>query len=352
MKSRRVGLIVPLGEEFDYVSQLLPVTGSEKIDGAEYLHLAIPGAAVTGVARVLSDMGQAPATLTADRMISKLGVSVLVLVGLAGSLDDDVQLGDVVVADQIQEYMRGTKVTPGDAEGTFTFRRTVEGWRTNARLIDHARNLHWLPQSAPAMATWQAEAAARRPGSADKSKPAPKVHIGPVATGDVVVAASAFANWVRDGNRKLMAVEMEGGGAAFAAFQNDSADLLVVRGVSDFADEGKAALDAGKGADSKNEWRLHAIRNAIEYLIILLSSSGFPWRYADDAQLTRRQSGPIISRLATSVGAAASVLILTGEPDPPQEDPTDTETEDHADPYDEMTDDLTDADDFDSDASG
>ena len=275
LQSRRVGVIVPQGSEFDYIRESLPINGSEQVDGELYHHFQIPG--VTGILRVLSDTGQAPAMLVAGRMISWLNVSLVVLLGVAASLDPDIGLGDVVVADRVQEYLRNARVDPGAEGGAFTFQRATESWRTNARLIDHVNNLGWLPDGETALAEWQRAAAARRPpwgGTRDSAHQEPSVHVGPLATGAPVVAARAFADWIRAGNRKLAALDMEAGGSTLAAYLNDSTDLLVVRGISDYANEPKSGLDATGDTDA---WRRYAMRNAIEYLVLLLSSNGFPW---------------------------------------------------------------------------
>jgi nucleoside phosphorylase len=285
VKARRVGLIVPQGAEFDFIRESLPFSGGEKVGGDQFHHFTIPGTRVSGILRVLSDMGQAPATLTADRMISRLNVSLVVLIGTAAALDPGIRLGDVVVADQIQEYLRKARVIP-EADGQdFAFERAAESWRTNRRLLEHVNNWGWLADGEPAIAAWRRSALARRPGGPGApSQPGeppiePDVRVGPIATGDLVVAAQPFTDWIRAANRELIALDMEAGGAALAAYHNDQADMLVVRGVSDYADDRKSALDAGQDAAGvKDAWRRYAVRNAIEYLAILLSSAGFPWR--------------------------------------------------------------------------
>jgi len=164
VKARRVGLIVPQGAEFDFIRESLPFSGGEKVDGEQYHHFTIPGAGVSGILRVLSDMGQAPATLTADRMISRLNVSLVVLIGTAAALDPDIRLGDVVVADQIQEYLRKARVIPDAGGDDLAFQRAAESWRTNHRLLEHVNNWGWMADGEPAIAAWRRSAAARWPG--------------------------------------------------------------------------------------------------------------------------------------------------------------------------------------------
>jgi nucleoside phosphorylase len=320
VKARRVGLIVPQAAEFDFIRESLPFSGGEKVDGEQYHHFTIPQAGVTGILRVLSDMGQAPATLTADRMISRLNVSLVVLIGTAAALDPGIRLGDVVVADQIQEYMRKARVIPEASGDDIAFQRSAESWRTNHRLLEHVNNWGWMADGEPAIAAWRRSAAARYPGGHGTTGPlsdpprGPDIRIGPIATGDLVVAARTFTDWIRAANRKLIALDMEAGGAALAAYHNDQADMLVVRGVSDYADDRKGALDAGEeAAGIKDAWRGYAVRNAIEYLVILLSSAGFPWR-------AKPSAGPSAAAIlgGVAVGAAGTSLLRDHHEDPPR----------------------------------
>jgi hypothetical protein len=128
-----------------------------------------------------------------------------------------------------------------------------------------------------------------------------------MATGDIVVASEAFAKWIREANRKFLAMDMEAAGAALAAYRNDSADLLVIRGISDYADEHKAALDAGSGTPGvQDAWRRYAVRNAAEYLSILLTSSGFPWRDRPEPKKDGRTSRDSVASRASAAAAAAA----------------------------------------------
>lgn len=69
-------------------------------------------------------------------MISRLGVSLVTLVGTAWSLRRNARLDDVVVADQAQDYLRKSRAIPGEDGGTVAFERAPESWWRNARLVD------------------------------------------------------------------------------------------------------------------------------------------------------------------------------------------------------------------------
>ena len=82
-------------------------------------------------------------------------------------------------------------------------------------------------------------------------------------------AASAFVRWLRARDRKYLAVEMEAAGLMAAGYkQAVAARTLVLRGVSDIADERKAALED----QSTGALRRYAVRNAIRLLWSLLDA--------------------------------------------------------------------------------
>jgi len=87
-----------------------------------------------------------------------------------------------------------------------------------------------------------------------------------------VAASSAFVDEVKRINRKFMAIDMEAAGVAAAAAERiHPLPCLVVRGMSDPANEGKKILDKqGKGA-----WRRYCVRNATSLLRNLLRWEGF-----------------------------------------------------------------------------
>jgi nucleoside phosphorylase len=70
---------------------------------------------------------------------------------------------------------------------------------------------------------------------------AARLHVGPFASGAAVVARSAIMKEVQSQNRKLVGIDMEAYGLVSAAAELPAPqpDFLVLKGVSDFADEEK-----------------------------------------------------------------------------------------------------------------
>ncbi|WP_031040526.1 5'-methylthioadenosine/S-adenosylhomocysteine nucleosidase [Streptomyces sp. NRRL F-5650] len=159
-------------------------------------------------------MGAERAAALTTQLINWLRPEAVLFVGVAGSLKDDVEIGDVVVGTQVYE-IHGGKQSP-------------EGFLVR-------------PKSLPGSHTL--EQAAR---SAVRDMSGVRAHFVPIATGDVVLAdaESEFAAFLRRSYNDAGAIEMEGSGAAHAAHLNGRLNALVIRGISDRADARKHRADA------------------------------------------------------------------------------------------------------------
>ncbi len=282
-ESYDVGLIIPLREEFDAARGILEF-GSPIQEHGFFLHpFSIPGSSLRGVATVLFGMGQAKSAVAATRLLASVDLRLLALVGIAGSLSPGLILGDVVIASSVDEYMHGAKASPELAGEGVEFEAGGIAWQASPAIVSHASNFRYLPDEGSGFATWREQARQRRglalaAGVPELASDSPDYHVGAIATGDIVSAAASFARWLRHHNRFRVAIEMEAGGAAHAVYQDGRTDLIVVRGISDFADERKTELDgtSASGA-STGAWRRYATENAVALLSALIASPSFPW---------------------------------------------------------------------------
>lgn len=164
----------------------------------------------------LAELGEGAVNTAAlaTQIVGWLHPEVLLFVGVAGGLKDDLEIGDVVVGTKVYAFQNG-KLTPDG------FHARPEVWHGSHRLVQSAR-------------------------SALRELKDVRGHRKPIAVGDVVLAddASALAGFIRDTYNDAYAIETEGSGAAHAALVSGSLDALVIRGISDHADPGKAAADA------------------------------------------------------------------------------------------------------------
>lgn len=272
-----LGLIVPLREEFDQAREILDFE-PPIIEGGDFLFpFTVPGSGLTGMALVLHQMGLAGAAAATARLLARYDFGLLALIGIAGALSSYLQLGDVIIASAIDEYLVAARASDGSG---FEFEVGGTSWAASRDILNYANSFRYLPGG---YEPWARRAKARRDPGLDAfvgkvTKEAPDYSVGLIASGDVVGAAVPFADWLRQHNRGRAALEMEAGGAARAVYQRGETNLIVIRGISDFADERKKDLDGTAGSTApRGAWRRYAALNAFDLLAALVVQPEFPW---------------------------------------------------------------------------
>ena len=195
---------------------------------------------------LLPSMGEIPAATAITDAVTFWKPHFVFMVGIAGGIpQDDLDLGDVVVADQIIGYDYG-KVT----KKTIKPRERV--YPASAFLLDRIRNF-WDKK-------WAQQIQTPRPQNA--SRPISKRFVGPIASGNKVIASTHFRNQLLSRWSKLVAVETESEGVYAAVFDRPQIlGTLVVRGICDMADKRKG-----------DEWQEYAADAAATFLIHFLKS--------------------------------------------------------------------------------
>ena len=173
------------------------------------------------VAVILTGEGTSDAGALAERVSAWLEPRMLLVVGIAGALKPDVELGDVVVATWVYGYQGGKEDNTG-------FHARPRTWRSHHRLTQAAGIL-----------------AAIGNGWAKPLDSQPSVHLKPIAAGDVVLNSrtSPLRRQLREHYNDAVAIEMESAGVMAAAYLRDRMPVLTVRGISDLADGRKHLSD-------------------------------------------------------------------------------------------------------------
>lgn len=147
-----IGIIVALPEELEYVIEVAPLIKSFVRDGSHF-HVLDFGC-FTAVVSLVGEMGPLAASHATHRLLENTDVQLLVMIGTAGALDDDLSIGDVAVATEINEYQANSRaetakegyefVYSGNhwplayrirqalANFEFSARGPYEGWRARA----------------------------------------------------------------------------------------------------------------------------------------------------------------------------------------------------------------------------
>jgi len=220
-----VGVLTVLTEEMRAVLQRLrrypdlrpvPLAG-----GADAYVVTVPahgGELRVAVLQTL-EPGSRSAIEAYHRLRDEFQPRVVLLVGIAGGIREDVAIGDVVIGDQVVYY---------DAR-----RETEQGPRRRGQsqpmtpFVKERLNAYFLRY--------------------DNSVPVPggamRVHRGPIGSGDAVIThrESGITSWLRGYHEKTLAVETEAAAVGHAFYEDVDADQnllgwLTIRGISDRAD--------------------------------------------------------------------------------------------------------------------
>ena len=267
--TRRAVIITAIPVEYEAVRAHLGSLREEVHEGTVYERGTFTAPRQSwDVAIVEIGAGNAGAAFETERAIRLFKPQIVLFVGVAGGLKDDVELGDVVSATKVYAYESGKAATQ------FETRPVVwhSAYEMEQRARAEARKPDWLQ---------------RRLGTVPPS-PVPKVRVAPIAAGEKVVASTSsdVYTFLRSSYSDAVAVEMEGHGFLQAVHANKSVSALVVRGISD-------RIDGKREADAANYQQIaaqNASAFAFEVLAKLAGQSQGSQYMSTSAQTTT--SGP------------------------------------------------------------
>jgi serine/threonine protein kinase/nucleoside phosphorylase len=270
-------IVTALKVERDAVLRLL--SEIERVQNDRDLHtyylsrLDTPGGgAYTIVLTMLLEPGNYSAAVSTTRIVERWQPRFVLLVGIAGGVAGRVNLGDVVVADFCYAYEQ-TKRRPGGDE--------LRGQQLPTDKFLYARALAYEDGA------WQDTIGVAPPST--PSEPAPRVHFGPIASGEKVIADLETLPQLMRQVPQLLATEMEGTGVAKALSQHTPAPgFFAIRGICDYADDQK-----------NDDWHVYAANAAAAFAIGFLRTG--PVRAAAAALPGR---SPIGARTTFPAGAA------------------------------------------------
>lgn len=250
-------VICPLAEERDAVLNLLP--GHRRIDPVlddtnTYFQAELGIAECERKYRLvvlpLTGMGLVNAASATANAIQRWKARYVLVTGIAGGVaKNGVDLGDVLISDQIADYEL----------------QKIEGGKGSIRWQVHRADMRLLSAAMNHMDQDWRSVESKRFNSNN-----PRVHFGPICTGNKVIDDESLINQYIDVWRKMIGVEMEGGGVANAVWQSATQPgMLMIRGVSDLA-------DGRKDSASTKRWRQYACDIAASWTINFLKSGPVP----------------------------------------------------------------------------
>src|ERR1035441_761489 len=265
-----VAILIALQDEFTWLREVFK-TPLASIPGSQNFYrctFATDGKPYELVFALIGAMGPVQAAISTERLLHRYTPKLMVNIGIAGGIKD-VCLGDVVISTQVNAYLENSKAVETDNTGDYEFELSAEVYRCAALTANLMQN---LPFSHPQLYTsWKAAGAeefATISGPAEwrelieedgrvalleqrsaRFRDDPEIRIGHTASGPLVAAADSFTKWLKKhSDRNYLCIEMEAAGMlASTSSAMVKVEALVIRGISDFSDKGKAKLEAVTG---------------------------------------------------------------------------------------------------------
>lgn len=274
MNKYDLAFIVPLEEEFRVLAKLCRIVSTKTYDAILYNALELRSSNYRAVAVLLGEKGPTYASQVAEKVFNRIKPKGVVLLGVAGALSDSLKIGDIIVASEINQFQAASKAVRRGK--SFVFHYSGDHWKTSFAFTNLVQNLKFSEKIL--YDKWQnrvknyRKRLKLRPEQLSLTRECPEVKVGHIASGDTVSACEAYAIELKGIDRDFLAIEMEAAGVAQAAYRRGRPiETMIIRGISDFADERKKKLDlAGDGT-----WRKYAMYNATTFLLNILKSKSF-----------------------------------------------------------------------------
>lgn len=188
--------------------------------------LEIGGRSLTAYSICLPQMGLVSAASGVSQATRTLAPKIVAMTGICAGRKGDCDLGDAIAATVTWDYGSG-KFVQSDDEVVFE--------PSPIQVISHAtiqRAITAIIADSGKAQKFYDECHGYR------TRSVPRIHKGPIASGAAVQNHKDFFSGVANQQRKILGVDMEAFGVAWACYQSfdPQPKWLVVKGVSDFAD--------------------------------------------------------------------------------------------------------------------
>lgn len=215
-------IIGAMDEEIALLQEKIENPSQETIAGVHFIQGTLESRPVV---IVKGGIGKVNATITTTLLLDHFQPSEVIFTGIAGGINPELNIGDIVVARKTAQHDFG-QITNEGRQTWDTYQLTNDNknplfFPGDSRLLKFAKS-----------AKVDLEAVMV---SEHKAAPEPKVVVGTIVTGDVFVASSAMKEELRM-EFGADAVEMEGAAVAQVCYQW-KVPCLIIRSISDDADE-------------------------------------------------------------------------------------------------------------------
>lgn len=294
-----VAVVVPLEDELIPFMDVF-ASVEDRSTATTFCHVVDSGSPdVSMIVMQQQEMGRTAAFMAAGSILSTYDVGLIVCLGIAGSMSDDMGLADVCYTGNVIDVLDNAKVVDVEAEdgraGTSDTEFSPTHYETPINFTNAISFIRTQPALRPEYLAWQAAREAVALARVPDEVPGPggaRIRIGqPASKPGYLVCGAVSKSKVYNGKlrtleRSLLAIETESGGV-FAQAKAHGVPALAIRGISDFADKDKKKLEQA----SKGAVRCLAAENAATFLRLQMSNPRFlaalsTRRYGGQTELT------------------------------------------------------------------
>ena len=268
-KAITIVCLIALPEEFETFREVFPKKADQSFDETIALEHESPADGLQLISVLAEQMGSESAAQSAHISLDKFDPDIVVVLGIAGGISKDADLGDVVVSNQVLDVLHNSKVVENGKGFDVDFAPNF--YDIDAELISAFTFFSIHPNYESDYQDWRLVAGCDLEHAFDTKtdRQFPRLLVGPIACGPVSTS-EAFNAKLKKIHRKVAAIETESGGV-FAVLSKRRVPAIAVRGISDLADAAKAGLEA----KTDGEVRKAAMLNAANLVKLVAKTSRF-----------------------------------------------------------------------------
>lgn len=261
-----IALVIPLEEELIQVMERFESVENRTTDTV-FCHVVNSGNPdISMIVIQQQGMGKTHATNAANSLLTRYDIGLIVCLGIAGSLSDDMRLGSVCYSGKIADVLDNNKISDLDnvdeeQVGEADTELSPDHYDTPDNFTQAFNFARTQSDVRPAYLRWQEDRAAAANSLVPDEVPAPDgkteriaeptTQSGVIVCG-MVSKSKVYNEKLRKVDRAVLAVETESGGVFSQAKYHGQVPAMSIRGISDYADKEKKKLESvSKGAVRK-----------------------------------------------------------------------------------------------------
>lgn len=243
-----VAVIVPLEQEVSEVLDVFTFVENHSTDTA--LRIQVHAGTEHRILVIQqNEPGKENAARTARHLLSEFDIGLIVCIGIAGSISNDLRLGDVCYSGTVMDVTENGKAE--DVPSGIKLSLCSTYYETPLNITSALSFSRTFPEHKERYNEWKLSCAVfaeelgiisvqNRKGTAI-SEPFPNTLNGVICCG-MVTKSEEYNSALKSANRKVLAIETESGGI-FSEAKPQGVPCLTIRGISDYADKHKNDLE-------------------------------------------------------------------------------------------------------------